>query len=132
MDCDNALELLADRDGRTLTGVESAHLSQHIRACDSCCEAAGEGEPAMWKLDDDAVAGPGGLVLPTIDPELYEVEGSVARGGMGRIVRARDRRLRRGVHRRAGANRVRLSRASEPARYPLGLSLPEPRLRSIA
>ena len=97
MDCNNALELLADREGRTLTGVESAHLSQHIRDCDSCCEVAGAGEPAVWKLDDDAVAGPGGLVLPTIDPELYEVEGSVARGGMGRIVRAHDRRLGRTV-----------------------------------
>ena len=33
--------------------------------------------------------------LPPIDPDAYEVLGEIARGGMGRIVRARDRRLDR-------------------------------------
>jgi serine/threonine protein kinase len=33
--------------------------------------------------------------LPVVDPEVYAVEGEHARGGLGRIVRARDRRLDR-------------------------------------
>ena len=33
--------------------------------------------------------------LPAIDPDAYEVLGEIARGGMGRILRARDRRLDR-------------------------------------
>ena len=35
--------------------------------------------------------------LPVVDPEYYSVEGEFARGGMGRIFRAHDRRLHRPV-----------------------------------
>ena len=35
--------------------------------------------------------------LPTVDPELYELGDELARGGMGRILRARDRKLGRNV-----------------------------------
>ncbi len=35
--------------------------------------------------------------LPEVDPALYEVEGERARGGMGRVLEARDRRLGRTV-----------------------------------
>jgi eukaryotic-like serine/threonine-protein kinase len=35
--------------------------------------------------------------LPTVDPTFYEVAGEVARGGLGRILQARDRRLDRPV-----------------------------------
>jgi len=35
------------------------------------------------------------VALPALDPDAYEVLGEIARGGMGRILRARDRRLDR-------------------------------------
>ena len=35
--------------------------------------------------------------LPVVDPAHYELLGEVARGGIGRIVRARDRRLGRDI-----------------------------------
>jgi hypothetical protein len=44
--------------------------------------------------------GPGGADsedLPVVDPQSYELAGEFARGGLGRILRARDRRLRRQV-----------------------------------
>ena len=51
-------------------------------------------EPTLSTLEPPAADMAG---LPVVDPEHYVVEGEFARGGMGRILLARDRRLRRPV-----------------------------------
>ena len=47
----------------------------------------GPGAASGWKADD----------LPMVDPERYLIGKEFARGGMGRIMSARDRRLGRNV-----------------------------------
>ena len=58
---------------------------------DGTLTAAPSGEP-----DDEAPA-EAERPLPVVDPATYAVEGEHARGGLGRIVRARDQRLDRPV-----------------------------------
>lgn len=53
-----------------------------------------EREPSAGRWGEDP---PDGSSLTEVDPGLYEVEGERARGGMGRILSARDRRLGRTV-----------------------------------
>jgi tetratricopeptide (TPR) repeat protein len=57
-------------------------------------EAATPIEPTLPTTD---TAVPDAAALPVVTPESYAIEGEVARGGMGRILLARDRRLRRPV-----------------------------------
>jgi tetratricopeptide (TPR) repeat protein len=54
-------------------------------------------DDAIGPTIDTRRLGDGGTSLPVLPRELYEVEGEFARGGMGRILRARDRRLGRPV-----------------------------------
>ena len=61
-------------------------------------------QPDLTETDSRASeARPGGVTsqqrteLPEIDPDNYDVHGEIARGGMGRILRATDRRLGREV-----------------------------------
>ena len=86
LDCDEALMLVA-RDVTTgLDRARQAQLRAHLSRCPSCEQARGIVEHA-----DDLEA------LPIVDPAYY-VRGRVeGRGGMGRIIIARDRRLGRMV-----------------------------------
>jgi WD40 repeat protein len=46
---------------------------------------------------DGGTAGPPADDLPTVDPDHYTLEDQIGEGGLGRLLRARDRRLRRVV-----------------------------------
>ena len=54
-------------------------------------------QPAPQHTGPGAASGWNAADLPVVDPERYLVSGEFARGGMGRIMSARDRRLGRPV-----------------------------------
>jgi len=97
--------LLAVGEGRTLSGSEGARFHAHVASCETCRtltdEAAGEAAdgPLRWvaRLPEDAFDDPDLLTLPTVDPIVFTKGNELAQGGMGRITRARDRRLGRDV-----------------------------------
>ncbi|MEZ4365540.1 MAG: protein kinase [Kofleriaceae bacterium] len=66
---------------------------------------------ADGSLDDGAVAGSPAAQLPIDDPDRYELAGEHARGGLGRVVRAVDRRLGRTVAVKELQKRSRLAEA---------------------
>src|SRR5262245_53894673 len=101
MDCDDVILLLA-KEADTLTGRESRQLADHVADCDDCRRLASEtraDEEWRWvaRLPDDAFDDPDLLALPVVDPIVFEPGAELAKGGMGRITRARDRRLGRDV-----------------------------------
>ncbi|AKI99597.1 High-affnity carbon uptake protein Hat/HatR [Archangium gephyra] len=59
-------------------------------------EASGIGNAPTLPASSPARLEPSGL-LPVVDPAYYAVHGELAQGGIGRILRARDLRLRRPV-----------------------------------
>ena len=101
--------LLAVGEGRTLSGVEDASFRAHVAGCETCralmeetaseaaSEAADGQQRVVARLPEDAFDDPDLLVLPTIDPIVFAKGAELAHGGMGRITRARDRRLGREV-----------------------------------
>ncbi len=100
MDCDDVMLVLAD--GRTLTGVESVALVAHLATCPGCTELAHaetDDREQRWiaRLPEDAFDDPDLLVLPMVDPIVFTADREIAAGGMGKITRARDRRLGREV-----------------------------------
>jgi len=100
MDCDDVILLFATE--RTLTGVEAASLHEHLNTCEACRELShGEAEDPSWRwvarLPDDAFDDPDLLALPVVDPIVFAAGEEIASGGMGKITRARDRRLGREV-----------------------------------
>ena len=94
-------EHLARGEARTLTGREAARFDEHIATCVTCRELANEPPPERerWivSIPEDALDDPDLLVLPTVDPIVFAIDRELARGGMGRITRVRDRRLGRDV-----------------------------------
>src|ERR1051325_7110098 len=96
--------LVAVGEGRTLSGVEELQFRQHVAECETCrvvtVEEAEESDDQLrWvaRIPEDALDDPDLLVLPTVDPIVFAKGDELARGGMGRITRARDRRLGRDV-----------------------------------
>jgi eukaryotic-like serine/threonine-protein kinase len=93
--------LLAVDHDRTLTGEEQARCQAHLAGCETCGTLAAEpaDERFRWiaRLPDDAFDDPDLLVLPTVDPIVFAKGDELAHGGMGRITRARDRRLGRDI-----------------------------------
>ncbi|HEX3483013.1 MAG TPA: serine/threonine-protein kinase [Kofleriaceae bacterium] len=93
--------LIAVGERRPLTGAEQHELHQHVITCDQCAELTMEAgdDQLRWvaRIPEDALDDADLLVLPTIDPIVFTRCDELARGGMGRITRARDRRLGRDV-----------------------------------
>ncbi len=97
--------LVAVGEGRTLSGAEGASFHAHVAGCEGCRtlmeETANETADGQlrWvaRLPEDAFDDPDLLVLPTVDPIVFAKGEELAHGGMGRITRARDRRLGREV-----------------------------------
>jgi serine/threonine protein kinase/WD40 repeat protein len=100
MDCDDVILLLA-RPAETLTGHEATQLDEHVDGCERCRTLALDTDEEHWRwvarLPEDAFDDPDLLVLPVVDPAVFEPGSELASGGMGRITRARDRRLGREV-----------------------------------
>ncbi|HEX3759977.1 MAG TPA: serine/threonine-protein kinase [Kofleriaceae bacterium] len=93
--------LVAVGERRALSGIEEHELHQHVATCDACAELTMEiaEDKLRWiaRIPEDAIDDTDLLVLPTIDPIVFAKGEELARGGMGRITRARDRRLGRDV-----------------------------------
>jgi eukaryotic-like serine/threonine-protein kinase len=62
-------------------------------------ESSGIGDAPTLRTQAPAplLSPPPGQLLPVVDPALYALEGEIAHGGIGRILRARDLRLGRAV-----------------------------------
>jgi eukaryotic-like serine/threonine-protein kinase len=101
VDCDAATVLLAAAEARTLTVTESDELNHHCEGCAECSELLAHhgDERVRWiaTVPEDALDDADLLVLPLVDPSVFLSEGELARGGMGRITRVRDRRLARDI-----------------------------------
>ena len=99
MDCDDVeFFLAAPPEGATIPQRE---LDAHVATCETCRElaAAITKQPLHWivGLPEDAFADRDLLALAVVDPVVFEMEAELARGGMGRVAKARDRRLGRDV-----------------------------------
>ena len=106
MDCDDATLLVAAAEARTLNVSEATKLHQHAEGCTECRELLEDKREAnaaqsKWlsivSIPEDALDDQDLLVLPLVDPSVFISDGELARGGMGRILRVRDRRLGRDV-----------------------------------
>jgi WD40 repeat protein len=101
VDCDDVTLLLAAGEAPTLSDSRAAEYHRHIAECDACRELTGDAgdDRFRWvvRIPEDALDDPDLLVLPIVDPVVFTSDRELARGGMGRITRARDRRLGRDV-----------------------------------
>ena len=80
------------------TDTLPAILARHLVDCDACMRLARELEsPVVAAAFDEATAGADLVELTTVPRDHYFRVTEIGRGGMGRIVRARDRRLGRSV-----------------------------------
>jgi len=89
-ECARFEALIAVRVGGQLTGAASAMLDEHLRECGDCHALADTIAPTTDVAADHAT-------LPAIDAASYALGPEVARGGMGRIVAARDLRIGRPI-----------------------------------
>ncbi len=100
IECDVAELYLAMRESQGLEPRELAQLAQHLRTCPRCRQAA---EVATDDLDSWRwlVRVPAASLdepqLAVTDPAVFSVKQELARGGMGRVSLAIDRRLGRTV-----------------------------------
>jgi len=83
MDCDDVVLMLA-RDASSLSDVDADALDAHLAGCETC----------FVLMRERTVAPP---QLRPVDPENFEIGETIAAGGMGKIIRAFDRRLGRAV-----------------------------------
>ena len=109
MDCDDVVLLVAVSEGRTLSGVEERELQAHVAGCAACqaLESTYTAEEALPVTDDrlhwvaripaDALDDRDLLVLPTVNPTMFEIDAELATRRHGPDPRARDRRLGRDV-----------------------------------
>ncbi len=89
-DCERFDALLAARSDGTLGDAGANLLARHLASCSACREVADTMSPG-------ADAGGDLQSLPSVDPTSYALGLEVARGGMGRILAARDLRVGRPV-----------------------------------
>jgi hypothetical protein len=90
---------LANRE-KTLTNKEERGFHEHLEDCEDC-RALAVDQTTDWRwiarLPEDAFDGDLAMVLPTVDPIVFDIDQEIASGGMGRIIKATDRRLGRDV-----------------------------------
>ncbi|HEX3761047.1 MAG TPA: serine/threonine-protein kinase [Kofleriaceae bacterium] len=88
-------------DNRTLSGDEEEQFHHHIATCDACraltLDSVHDRPRRIARSSAEPVRTSDLPALPAVDPELFAKGDVLARGGMGRITRARDRRLGRDV-----------------------------------
>src|SRR5689334_7455653 len=82
--------LMAGLFDGSLAGGERTALDQHLATCGACRLVAETLTPTAESLADHTT-------LEPVDPAGYELGLEIARGGMGRIVAARDLRVGRPV-----------------------------------
>ncbi len=101
VECEDAELVMAAREARTLTSREEAQFLEHLATCERCRQTSQTTSEDEWRwlarVPQEMFGDADGLLLPTIDPGVFEVERELATGGMGRILLARDRRLGRMV-----------------------------------
>lgn len=88
-DCARFEAFIAARAARALRPADEELLRVHVGGCDACRELA-----AADAFEDEVVDD---LGLSPVPPDKYVVGAELARGGMGRILFARDRRMGRPV-----------------------------------
>ncbi len=88
--CEELDALLAAHGDGTLAAGELAQLQHHLASCASCRAVADTLSPRADRVDDQHT-------LPRVDPAGYALGLEVARGGMGRILAARDLRIGRPI-----------------------------------
>jgi WD40 repeat protein len=94
----------------TSSPAQQQRVSEHATSCDACrrlivratrdTSTLGAGAGRERSLSDETLPADGGTASPTlplVDPASYRLDGEHARGGIGRILRAEDRRLSRPV-----------------------------------
>jgi len=89
--CPEIEALIASRLVGELAAEEALELRRHLKLCAACAELA----DTMTPPDDGAAADH--AALPDVAPAVYAMGREIARGGMGRILTARDRRIGRQV-----------------------------------
>jgi serine/threonine protein kinase len=89
VECAKFEALIAVRVGAELAGAAHTMLEEHLRDCADCRALA----QTMAPVGDP----PDHATLPAIEPSAYALGSEVARGGMGRIIAARDLRIGRPV-----------------------------------
>jgi eukaryotic-like serine/threonine-protein kinase len=90
VECARFEALIAVRVGAELQGAAASLLDEHLRDCTDCRALANTMAPVEDVAGDHAA-------LPPIDSKAYALGSEVARGGMGRIIAARDLRIGRPV-----------------------------------
>ncbi|MBA3503773.1 MAG: protein kinase, partial [Deltaproteobacteria bacterium] len=89
-DCISFDALLAARADGTLGRAGKNLLERHLASCEACREVAETLSPTQ-DADGDQES------LPQVDPASYALGLEVARGGMGRVIAARDLRIGRPI-----------------------------------
>jgi WD40 repeat protein/tRNA A-37 threonylcarbamoyl transferase component Bud32 len=101
VDCNDVEFFLAAPADVDAVTKPQADLDCHLATCEQCREliAGISKQPLQWVVGvpQDAFADRDLLALAVVDPVMFEVESELARGGMGRVTKARDRRLGRDV-----------------------------------
>ncbi len=90
LECARFEGLIAIRIGGQLGGPAAGLLDAHLATCEDCGAIAESLAPA-----NDAA--PDQRLLPAVDSRAYAIGGEIGRGGMGRILAARDLRIGRPV-----------------------------------
>jgi len=82
---------------RTLAPADRAAVETHCTECEDCRELVATAVRVMFDSEPDTRRQQPPDALPVVALENYDVDAEIARGGIGRVSRARDLRLQRDV-----------------------------------